>query len=532
MPDLVLNAIHPSPGRATILVVDDTEANRYAIVRHLQNADYTVLESATGIDGLTRAFTHLPDLVILDVRLPDISGFEIARRLRSDEQTAAIPLLHISASFTDTQTQVQGLDNGADGYLTHPVEPAVLLATVRSLLRAREAERRAHATARAWRATFDTIGEGVCVTDRQGLIVRCNQAFADMIGQPYATLLQRPLSAVLPEARLLAEAPFIAFESENLDGGEPLQIQGRWLRASAVALSDDHGIPTGAVCVLTDVTRQRQADERVRQVQQLEATGRLAGGVAHEINNMMTIILGYSTFVLERVDQGDRAHADLEEIHRAASRAAEVARQLLTFSRRQPVRPTALDLSAVLRDLQRTMSQLLGADRALRLDLPSSGIWARVDRGQFEQVLVNLTLNARDAMSTGGVLTMRVKAVHLDAEFAAARPGVAVRIGPYVRIDVEDTGHGMDEATRNRAFEPFFTTKEIGAGTGLGLATVYGIVKQANGYVWIDSAPGRGTIFSIYLPRIEEEAAADDDQGAPDVSQENLWSRDGARRRR
>ena len=171
-------SIRQAQAGAVIVVVDDTEANRYAVARHLSAAGYRVVQAANGTDGLARVREQQPALVILDVRLPDFSGFELARRLRADESTAAIPILHISASFTDPESRAQGLDNGADGYLTHPVEPAVMLATVRSLLSAREAERQASANARAWRATFDAIAEGVCVIDRLGRVTRCNAAFA------------------------------------------------------------------------------------------------------------------------------------------------------------------------------------------------------------------------------------------------------------------------------------------------------------------------------------------------------------------
>lgn len=501
MPETVASSIRDATRVATILVVDDTEANRYVVVRHLKGAGFRTIEAANGTDGLRLAIEERPNLVILDVRMPDFSGFELARRLRADERTAAIPILHISASFTDVESRAQGLDNGADGYLTHPVEPSIMLATVRSLLGAREAERQAIATARAWRATFDAIAEGVCVTDRDGAIVRCNEAFTDIVGLPYDRLIGQRVDAVMPGVRVLGEPPYVGFP-EDAELGELFQFRSRWLRASAVPLADAAGLSQGAVSVFADVTRQRTADERLRQAQQLEVTGRLAGGVAHEINNMMTIILGYSNFVLQRMVAGDPSRADLEQVHRAATRAAEIARQLLTFSRRQPFRPAVVELGTLVRQTERTLRQLMGADREVRIQTARQPVWVKVDPGHLEQVLVNLTLNARDAMPDGGVLRLTLDRLEVGAPDADGFGAVEIGSGSYARLRVSDTGRGMDADTLAHVFEPFFTTKDVGSGTGLGLATVYGIVRQADGYITAESQPGRGSMFTILLPAV------------------------------
>ena len=507
MPDAIATSIREAGRGATIVVVDDTEANRYVVARHLTAAGYRVVEAASGTAGLARVREELPALVILDVRLPDFSGFELARRLRADDRTAAIPILHISASFTDSESRAQGLDNGADGYLTHPVEPAVMLATVRSLLSAREAERQASATARAWRATFDAIAEGVCVTDRMGRLMRCNAAFAAISGHSCDAALHQRLDSVLPNARATPAPPFVEFVDGAGQPSELFQHGERWLRASAEPLTDTEGVIQGAVCVFADVTRQRAADERLRQAQQLEVTGRLAGGVAHEINNMMTIILGYTRFVLQRVGPQDPSHADLEQVHRAATRASEIARQLLTFSRRQPFRPIAVDLSSIVNATARTLGQLIGADRELRVVVDPAPVWATVDPGYIEQVLINLTLNARDAMDAGGTLTIQTDRVELGARSGITDGPTEAEPGGYARIRVSDTGCGMDADTLAHAFDPFFTTKEVGSGTGLGLATVYGIVRQADGFITASSQPNQGSTFTVLLPEAAPAAA-------------------------
>ena len=489
--------------RARLLVIDDTEANRYAVARHLRANGFTVREATTGMAGLELAFAELPDLVVLDIRLPDISGLEVARRLRTDERTADIPLLHISASFTDPASRAKGLDNGADGYLTHPVDPLVMLATIRSLLRAREAERRLHATAADWSATFDAIAEGVCITARDGHVTRCNRAFRALVGAGDGTV-SRSISELIPGVEVRPGQPFIALPG----GGDVarLEVGDRWLRVSAVPVAANGGEASGAVCVVTDVTRERRADERMRQALQLESTGRLAGGVAHEINNMMTAILAYAEFALRGMAADDPKRADIMGIHRAATRSADVARQLLTFSRRQIVRPRVVDVHALVRESERMVRRLLGADRTLSLELGARDPWVAVDPLGLDQILINLALNARDAMPHGGELRIRTANVQLDDEAARRHPEIVIHQGEYIQIEVSDNGFGMDAETLDRIFEPFFTTKEVGQGTGLGLPTVYGMVKQSGGYIWAESEPGRGSLFTVQLPRVPAPA--------------------------
>ncbi|MGE5925874.1 MAG: response regulator [Gemmatimonadota bacterium] len=480
-----------------LLVVDDTEANRYAVARHLKANGFEVCEAGTGGEALTEVQRELPDMIVLDIKLPDMSGLELARRLRADRRTAGIPILHISASFTDSASRARGLDNGADGYLTHPVDPIVLLATIRGLFRARAAEREAFAMARDWRATFDAIGEGVCVTDSKGLITRCNRAFVDLVGG--RTEASACLADLLPGVTMLPEPPFVQLPG----GGDTarLEVGDRWLRVSAMPVGGVDGEEPGTVCVVTDITRERRADERARLAMQLESTGRLAGGVAHEINNMMTVILANAEFAMRGIAGGDPVRADIESIHQAATRSAEVARQLLTFSRRQVVRPRVVDVHLLLRKSEAMIRRLLGADLPLRLRLGASDTWVNVDPLGLEQVIINLALNARDAMPHGGELIISTSNVHLGDEMTRRHPEIAIRHGRYVQIAVQDTGLGMDRGTLDRIFEPFFTTKRVGEGTGLGLATVFGMIKQSEGYIWADSEVGHGSVFTIQLPQ-------------------------------
>jgi two-component system, cell cycle sensor histidine kinase and response regulator CckA len=258
--------------------------------------------------------------------------------------------------------------------------------------------------------------------------------------------------------------------------------------------------------VVTDVSERRRLEAELRQAQKMEAIGRLAGGVAHDFNNIITAVQGYAGLLRRELRERPGALEWCDEIGRAAGRAASLTRQLLSFSRRQPVQPVPLDLNAVLVDMHRMLTRLLGEDIDL-VTSPAPGL-GRVlgDPGQIEQVIMNLAVNARDAMPEGGLLTIETSDVDLDQEWTAARVGV--KPGPYVRLDVTDNGTGIPPEVREHIFEPFFTTKESGKGTGLGLATVYGIVQQSGGAISVYSEPGSGTTFSIYLPHLAADGSA------------------------
>jgi PAS domain S-box-containing protein len=287
----------------------------------------------------------------------------------------------------------------------------------------------------------------------------------------------------------------------------------RWLRFySRPVLETEQGQVLRVYGAVQDITAIKRLEQQLGQAQKLEAVGRLAGGVAHDFNNMLTVILGSCTLVLDVLDQKHALRYDIEQIQAAAERAAALTRQLLAFSRRQVLLPAVLDLNEVVTSTTQLLHRLLGEDIQLVTRLaPGLGL-IKADAGQIDQVMVNLAVNARDAMPRGGSLTIETANVYLDE--ADAREHADVIPGPYVMLAISDTGYGMDAATRARIFEPFFTTKGPGEGTGLGLATVHGIVRQSDGHIWVVSEPGQGTSFKVYLPRVADSASPEvDSQG-------------------
>ena len=260
----------------------------------------------------------------------------------------------------------------------------------------------------------------------------------------------------------------------------------------------------GILGIGRDVTERVQLEQQLRQAQKMEAVGRLAGGIAHDFNNILTAITGYADLLLEDLGATDPRRQDADEIHKAADRAAGLTRQLLAFSRQQVLQPTVIEVNKLVGDLEKMLRRLLGEDVELTTRLAPTTGRVKADPGQLEQVIMNLAVNARDAMPTGGKLTLETGNMDLDESYATDH--YPARAGPFVMLAVSDTGIGMSEETQAHMFEPFFTTKEKGKGTGLGLATVYGIIKQSGGFVWVYSELGHGTTFKLYLPRVQELA--------------------------
>ena len=351
----------------------------------------------------------------------------------------------------------------------------------------------------------------VVVTDAQGAIEYVNPAFERVTGYCRAEVLGKNPRLLKSGAQ---DDEFYRALWATVSGGKTWR--GRLVNrrkdgslysqdSTMSRVLDADGRVASYVAVARDVTAALVLEAQFLQAQKMEAVGRLAGGVAHDFNNVLSVVLSYAEMLISDLKPDDPVRADVEEIRRAGLRAAALTRQLLAFSRRQVLELKVLDLSDLLVGMEKMIARLLGADVALTM-LASHGLWkVKADPGQVEQIIMNLAVNARDAMPRGGKLTIETANVALDEDYASTHQDVLA--GPYVQIAVSDTGIGMDQETLARIFEPFFTTKEAGKGTGLGLATVFGIVRQSGGHIWVYSEPGRGTTFKVYLPRFGGVAA-------------------------
>ena len=488
-------------GARSIAVSDSARVVSAALVGHaldeLRTRDRSMVALRWGSGG-----TLLVEIVLL---------FVIMRRMRSrlldqaDEMFQQQEHLELQATQLEEQQaeleqQMQALQQLTGELESSNDELGTALdaaATAGAALRERDAELRR--TNAQLGALFDAAPLAVCAVDGQGVVQRWNPAAERMFGWTEAEAVgQRlpmfPATATLPvhdgdERTVKTDVPGVAARKD----GSTFEVSMSW-----GPLDDE--LAKAYVVTFADMTDRKRLEAQLMQAQKMEAVGRLAGGVAHDFNNMLTAIKSYSQLLLQDVAADDARHKDIQEIDLAADRAARLTRQLLAFSRQQMLQPRVLDVNQTVSELEKMLQRLLLKDITLSTRLAPDLHAVRADAGQLEQVIVNLVVNARDAMPDGGRLTIRTQNVVIDT--ASAREGwsFAVRPGEYVLISVTDTGHGMDAATQSRIFEPFFTTKDRHKGTGLGLSTVYGIVKQSGGYIRVISEPAQGSAFEVYLP--------------------------------
>jgi PAS domain S-box-containing protein len=479
---------------ATVLLVEDDPLLRQSLGGYLRSSGFDVVEAPSGAAALD---APRPDLVILDVNLPDASGFDVCRRLRDRPETRSTPVLFMSGVAVGTEDRAHALEGGGDAYLVKPAEPREVLATIRALLRVHAAEEAARRAAEEWRTTFDALTDPVCLLDSAGAAIRCNRAATELLGFPPGEPPSLPFAQTLRERLHLPETPDLEGACRS---GREIQLGRRWFRPALHPVRGPAGRHPGTVVVLADVTRARELEEQLRQSQKMEAIGRLAGGIAHDFNNLLTAILGNVELLQRRLrDETDQGLA--RNVERAGLHAADLTRQLLGFARRSMLwlRPT--DLNEVVREVITLVGRTIDPRISLETSL-APALWpVQADHGQLGQVLLNLCLNARDAMPQGGRLAVTTANRALTPEYARTR--LDARPGDFALLRVEDTGHGIAPEVLPRVFEPFFTTKGPGHGTGLGLAVVHGIVQQHHGWVECYSEPDRGTRFDVYLPRHE-----------------------------
>ena len=383
--------------------------------------------------------------------------------------------------------------------------PALLL-HVRDVTERRAAQTALQSSETLFSSVWQNSADGMRLTDENGLIMAVNKAFCQLVGLPQNQLEGKPFTTVFAPAedtREMLERHRNNFLTREVD--DKLEYRYTLHNGQEVILEVHNsyiemlGQPQLLLSLFRDITAQRRLEEQFRQAQKMEAVGQLAGGVAHDFNNILTVIQGHAS-LLTQAKLDDSSEKSAQQIAQAASRAAGLTRQLLTFSRRQLIQPKRLDMNKIVGNLTNMLGRLLGEDIALQLNYCQSTPVVEADVGMMEQILLNLAVNARDAMPKGGQLAIRITGLDLDEKYAASKPDA--RPGNFVCISVTDTGMGIAPENLTRIFEPFFTTKEVGKGTGLGLATVYGIVKQHQGWTEVESHVGKGTTFRIFIPRI------------------------------
>jgi PAS domain S-box-containing protein len=377
---------------------------------------------------------------------------------------------------------------------------------------------------------FDAFLQGVTITDPNqpdNPIVYVNEGFTRLTGYERDEVLgrncrllqgkdtDRAAVEAIRQAVREARPCFVEVLNYRKDGST------FWNALSVAPIYEDDKL-THFVGVQTDITAHKQMELQLRQAQKMEAVGHLAGGVAHDFNNLLTVINGCCELLRGQFELPEAARPLVDEIHKAGERAATLTRQLLAFSRKTVLQPRVLSLNELVKDFQKLLGRLIGEDIHFTTDFRADSAMVRVDPGQMDQVLMNLVVNARDAMPRGGTLTIATRDVYLDENYA--RLHTDLRPGKYIHLSVADTGSGMDAATKSRIFEPFFTTKPVGQGTGLGLAMVYGVIKASGGHVAVESEPGQGSTFHLFLPEVEEpeRAALPPSRGGTRHSQETV----------
>lgn len=501
-----------SEPQLTILYVDDNEANRYIVSRMLQNANFTVVEAATGATGLNAVAEYQPALVILDVQLPDLSGFEVCRQIKANPDTAFIPVLHLSATFVQSQDKAEGLDSGADAYLIQPIEPIELLATVRSLLRIRRAEEANRSSAKEWQSTFDSINDGVCLVDESGIILRCNRAMMQLFCKPHHEILGFAYHELM--RKQMGTGDGICFRrAKETHQRQVLEFesQGRWFAKTIDPVFEQHETLTGAVLIVSDITERKQAETLLQQkTEQAQQANRIKDEflavLSHELRTPLNPILGWSKIL--RTSQQDAAKTQyaLETIERNAKLQAQLIEDLLDVSRilqgKLSLNFVPISLAFTLKAALETV-RLASEAKSIQIELNIEPEVGQVlgDSGRLQQVVWNLLANAIKFTPQGGRVEVQLK--------------VDTHLKEYAQITVSDNGRGISADFLPYVFEYFrqadgTTTRKFG-GLGLGLAIVRYLVELHGGTVEaLSPGEGQGATFTVKLPFAAVKSNQDD----------------------
>ena len=576
-----------TPDSAHILIAEDSATQAAALQQLLSSEGYVCRVAAEGRAALEAARRHKPTLIISDIVMPEMDGYELCHTVKSDPNLSDVPVILLTALLSPEDV-VRGLEAGADNFIRKPFESAHLLARIRHILLSRQireesrfgveigvvlagkeyrisahrqqildllistyedavrvntellesqarlyeltqqleqrvqertatahaevAERmRVEQSLRQVASIVESSEDAIFSTDARGAIRSWNPAAAALFGYTRNEALGQPAEGLLPtDAR-----DFVRHSLALAQRGDAQKVEcavrtkeGKRVETAITVspIRDADGMVVGISAIIRDLTVRRRLEDQVRQSQKLEAIGALAGGIAHDFNNLLSVILGCGELALLQPNIPDGLRAQLTQITEAGKRAASVTRQLLAFSRQQVLDSRVLDVNGVVGGLSKLLRRLIGENIELSTELEPALWRVKADATQLEQVVMNLAINARDAMPSGGRLTIRTSNASLEDSPPGLMP-TAVHPGPYVVVEVSDSGVGISPEVQAHIFEPFFTTKPKDKGTGLGLSTVYGVVQQSGGSIKVTSEVGRGTKFSIYLPRTLEVEA-------------------------
>jgi PAS domain S-box-containing protein len=489
---------------ARILVVEDEPVVALDLRTRLTRMGYIVSETvARGEDALECARTLHPNLILMDIRLRGgMDGISAAEEIR---KRYGLPVIYLTA-HADEATVDRARITEPFGYILKPFDERELRTVIEMALYKHDAERKLRESERRYATTLSSIGDAVIATDPIGCVTFMNPVAEKLTGWNLAEALNSSLKSIFnicneetrvavanPIDRVLAEGVVVGLANHTIlisREGKEVPIDD-----CAAPILDEHGTLSGAVLVFRDVSNARRLNEQLRHSQKMEAVGQLAGGIAHDFNNMLTIILNYTELLLNSAGPDHPWNTFLTEIQRAGIRSSDLTRQLLTFCRQQPVETQIVNLNEAVLRTEQMLRRLIGENIELTVHLQPNLGSVCMDTGQFERILVNLSINARDAMEAQGHLRIETLNVEVGSNEILNLPK-----GTYRCLRVKDTGSGIPIAVRDRIFEPFFTTKEPGKGTGLGLASVYGIVQQCGGGITFESTAGQGTTFIVYLP--------------------------------
>ncbi len=489
---------------ARILVVEDEAVVALDLRMRLTSLGYDVVEvTAKGEMAIALAKQLRPDLTLMDIRLRgELDGIEAAETIRTQ---LTLPVVYLTA-HADEATIDRARLTEPFGYILKPFDERELRTVIEMALYKHQVERKLRESERRFATTLASIGDGVIATDRSGHVTFMNAVAEKLTGWPcgeaQGALLTKVFAICNEDTRLPVANPVERVLAEGIVVGlanHTILISRDGLEAPiadcAAPIFDDHGELTGTVLVFRDDTEKRHVERQLQQSKKMAAVGQLAGGIVHDFNNMLTVILSSSEILLDSAGQDHPWSQLLKEIRRAGLRSAELTNHLLTFCRKQLVEPQSIDLNDAVLQTEQVLRRLIGENIELRVNLSPDVGCVRMDPGQIERILINLAVNARDAISDQGTMQIETKKVEVSTEQFPT-----LSSGTYHYLSFSDNGQGIPLRYRDRIFEPFFTTKEQGKGTGLGLAVVYGIVNQCDGHIDFVTETGRGTTFRIYLP--------------------------------